>query len=137
MGNDEIIIIFQDLGQQIDVELNVFDNQDSSQVFLLICSDTEQRPGREGLEVATFEQKRQLIDLLDVRGKLAIENDEKVVYIKCILGQQLLSVARTSPLSSTGNRQQIYILTTKLMIGSKQGIPGAMVVATQVLASVM
>ena len=57
---------------------------------------------RDGLETATFEQKRQLIDLLDVRGKLAIENDEKVVYVKCILGQQLLSVARTSHLSSTG-----------------------------------
>jgi len=57
---------------------------------------------REGLDIATFEQKRQVIDMLDVRGKLAIENDEKVVYVKCILGQQLLSVARTSPLSSTG-----------------------------------
>jgi hypothetical protein len=57
---------------------------------------------RYGLEAATFEQKRHVIDLLDVRGTLAIENDEKVVYVKCHLGQQLLSVARTSPLSSTG-----------------------------------
>ena len=57
---------------------------------------------RDGLDTATFEQKRQLIDMLDVRGKLAIENDEKVVYVKCILGQQLLSVARTSHSSSTG-----------------------------------
>jgi hypothetical protein len=52
---------------------------------------------REGLENATVEQKRQIIDMLDVRGKLSIENEEKVVYVKCILGQQLLSVARTSP----------------------------------------
>jgi len=57
---------------------------------------------REGLENATFEQKRQLIDMLDVRGKLAIENDEKVVYVKCFLGQQLLSVARTSPSLNIG-----------------------------------
>ena len=28
-------------------------------------------------------QKRQIMDILDVRGKLAIENDEKVVYVKC------------------------------------------------------
>jgi len=41
-------------------------------------------------------QKRQIMDILDVRGKLAIENDEKVVYVKCHLGQQLLSVAQTS-----------------------------------------
>ena len=57
---------------------------------------------RPSLEDTDFEQKRQIIDMLDVRGKLAIENDEKVVYVKCILGQQLLSVARTSPLSNTG-----------------------------------
>ncbi len=54
------------------------------------------------LDNATFEQQRQLIDMLDVRGKLAIENNEKVVYVKCILGQQLLSVARTSPSLNTG-----------------------------------
>jgi hypothetical protein len=57
---------------------------------------------RHGLEVATFEQKRQVIDLLDVRGTLAIENEEKVVYVRCLLGQQLLSVTRILPLSSIG-----------------------------------
>jgi hypothetical protein len=35
--------------------------------------------------------------MLDVRGTLAIENEEKVVYVKCHLGQQLVSVARTLP----------------------------------------
>ena len=49
------------------------------------------------LENTTFEQKRQIIDMLDVRGTLAIEDEEKVVYVKCVIGQQLLSVARTSP----------------------------------------
>jgi site-specific DNA recombinase len=57
---------------------------------------------REGLENANFEQKRKIVEMLDVRGKLSIENEEKVVYVKCILGQQLLSVARTSHLSNTG-----------------------------------
>ena len=55
---------------------------------------------RHGLEVATFEQKRHVIDLLDVCGTLTTENEEKVVYLKCLLGQQLLSVARISRLSS-------------------------------------
>lgn len=67
------------------------------------------------LENPIFEQKRQLIDMLDVRGKLAIENEEKVVYVKCILGQQLLSVARTSPLSTTGNRQQPIVIRARLV----------------------
>ena len=54
------------------------------------------------LESATFEQMRQLIDMLDVHGTLAIKNEGKVVYVKCHLGQQLLSVAQTSHLSSIG-----------------------------------
>ena len=52
---------------------------------------------RDRLENATLEQKRQLIELLDVRGTLAIENEEKVIYVKCHLGQQLVSAARTLP----------------------------------------
>ncbi len=59
-------------------------------------------------ECTTFEQKLQVIDMLDVRGTLAIENDEKVVYVKCILGQQLLSVARTSPLSNIGAIETMF-----------------------------
>jgi hypothetical protein len=56
----------------------------------------------EGLDHATFEDKRQCFDLLDVRCKLAIENGEKVVYAKCKIGEQRLSVAPISPLSNTG-----------------------------------
>lgn len=56
----------------------------------------------EGLENASFEQRWHVVDLLDVRGKLAIENEEKVIYVKCIIGQQLLSVALTSHSSNTG-----------------------------------
>jgi site-specific DNA recombinase len=52
---------------------------------------------RDRLDETSFEVKRQIIEFLDVRGKLAIENDEKVVYVKCHLGQQRLSVVRTSP----------------------------------------
>jgi site-specific DNA recombinase len=74
---------------------------------------------RDGLDTATFEQKRQLIDMLDVRGKLAIENDEKVVYVKCILGQQLLSVARTSPWQSNHKGQPIMINARLVVRGNR------------------
>ena len=57
---------------------------------------------REGLDAATFEDKQRYFTLLDVRGKLAIENSEKVVYIKCKIGKQRVSVAVTSHSSSTG-----------------------------------
>jgi len=51
---------------------------------------------RDGLDNATFEDKRQYFDLLDVRAKLAIENDEKVAYVSCQFGKQRVSVAATS-----------------------------------------
>jgi uncharacterized protein YhaN len=55
-----------------------------------------------GLDNATFEDKRKYFDWLQVRGKLAVENDEKVVYAKCRIGEQRLSVVATSPSSNTG-----------------------------------
>jgi hypothetical protein len=70
------------------------------------------------LETATFEQKRQIIDMLDVRGTLAIENEEKVVYVKCILGQQLLSVARILPLSSNHKGTQITVRARLVIVKS-------------------
>jgi hypothetical protein len=60
-----------------------------------------------------FEQQRKLIELLEVRVKLAIENDERVDYGKCHPGQQQRSVVRISPLSNTGNRQQPNITTAR------------------------
>ena len=53
---------------------------------------------RQGIQVADFETKRRIIDLLDVRGKLAIENEEKVVHVICKLEKQQRSLVQTSPL---------------------------------------
>lgn len=57
---------------------------------------------RVGLENATFEDKRRYFDLLDVHGKLAVENDERVIYITCLIGKQRLVQMQTSPSSNTG-----------------------------------
>jgi len=43
----------------------------------------------------TFDDKRQILDLLDVRGKLAVENGGKVVYVKCLIARQQLLVVTT------------------------------------------
>lgn len=56
----------------------------------------------EGLDNATFEDKRRYFDLLDVRGKLAYENGEKVIYVECLIGKQRLVQMPTSPLLNTG-----------------------------------
>ena len=61
-----------------------------------------------------------LSDLLDVRGTLAIANEEKVVNVKCLLGQQLLSVARTSPWRSNHKGHPILIKARLCLGGMRQ-----------------
>jgi hypothetical protein len=51
---------------------------------------------RDRVDTASFEEKRQLLELLDVRGKLAVENDEKVVHVTCLIKLQPVSLALTS-----------------------------------------
>ena len=57
---------------------------------------------RTGLDNATFEDKRRYFDLLDVRGKLAVENNEKVAYLSCKIGKQRVVQMPISHLSNTG-----------------------------------
>ncbi len=42
---------------------------------------------RDGLDCADFATKRQIIELLDIRAKVAFENGEKVIYLKCLIVQ--------------------------------------------------
>jgi site-specific DNA recombinase len=78
------------------IQTQVISDDDIAEIEAF-CADIRLR-----IDNPSFEVQRQIVEFLDVRGKLAIENDEKVVYVKCHLGQQRLSVARTSPLSSFG-----------------------------------
>jgi hypothetical protein len=52
---------------------------------------------RNGLDNATFEDKRRYMDLLDLRCTLALEDQEKVAYLICKLGAQRRSLVQTSP----------------------------------------
>ena len=40
---------------------------------------------RIGLDHADLKTKKQFIELLDIRGKIAFENGEKVLYLKCLI----------------------------------------------------
>jgi site-specific DNA recombinase len=64
--------------------------------------ETVVREIAEGLDGATFADKRRYFDLLDVRATFAVEDGGKVAYVKCRLGQQRLSVVPISPLLSIG-----------------------------------
>ena len=97
--NDRIAELERDLAEMIrkQAELTSYlvpvDLPDENvEVIKSFCSEV-----RDGLDNATFEDKRQYIDLLDVRCTLALEDQEKVAYVKCKLGAQRLSVALTSP----------------------------------------
>ena len=70
------------------------------------------------LDMATFEGKRRILDMLDVRGTLAIENDERVLYVSCLIAPQQVSLALTSHWRCTGNRQQLYVLTARLVVNN-------------------
>jgi len=57
---------------------------------------------RNGLDQADFNIKRRIVDLLDIRGEIAVENGEKVIYLKCLICPQPVSPLLISPLSSIG-----------------------------------
>ena len=54
------------------------------------------------LNIATFADKRHILDLLDVRGTLAIENGERIIYVQCLIAPQPVSLVLTSHSLNTG-----------------------------------
>jgi hypothetical protein len=59
--------------------------------------------------------------MLDVRGTLAIENDEKVIYVSCLISPEPVSLVLTSPLSNNHNRHPIIITARLLVSNPKAG----------------
>jgi site-specific DNA recombinase len=70
---------------------------------------------RHGLDQADFNTKRQIIELLDVRGKVAFENNEKVLYIKCLITQQQVSLQAISPWRCNPQGAQ-YLVSARLVM---------------------
>jgi ribosomal protein S15P/S13E len=60
----------------------------------------------EGLEIAgqDFDARRKMIDLLEVRVTLAQEDEEKVVYVRCLIDETKLSIAPKSTGSTIRSR---------------------------------
>jgi hypothetical protein len=75
---------------------------------------------RDRVDIASFEEKRQLLELLDVRGKLAVENDEKVVHVTCLIKLQPVSLARTSHWRCNHKGTQ-YLVAATLIIPAYGG----------------
>jgi hypothetical protein len=70
---------------------------------------------REGLEAATFADKWRYFELLDVRGKMAVEDNERVICASCKLGKRRLSHMPISLWSSNHNVTPV-VITARLVI---------------------
>jgi hypothetical protein len=74
----------------------------------------------EGID-KSFERRRQLIELLDVWVTLTVEEGQKVAYARCMLGENLLSIASTDSCAGSHNKQKPLVLTARLPLDSAQG----------------
>jgi hypothetical protein len=64
---------------------------------------------RQCLEKADFKTKTQIIQLLDISGKVAFEKNERILYLKCLIvpsgPQQVLRM----PISCSSNTEETAI----------------------------
>ncbi len=49
-----------------------------------------------GFQYFTREEKRRTYELLDLQARLAVEDGLKVVYVRCVLNQQRLSIQHSN-----------------------------------------
>jgi hypothetical protein len=59
----------------------------------------------EGMDNFTRDEKRETFDLLDLHGRFAIEDGEKVVYVECILDARCLTLKSSKCNSGIANRR--------------------------------
>ena len=80
--------------QAVDPTINVVGQRGGSATI-----ENFARKVSAGLEIADqdFEARRQIIGLLDVRVTLAIEDGEKIAYLRCLLDEASLPIESTSP----------------------------------------
>ena len=73
---------------------------------------------RVGLENADYKTKRQIIELLDICGKVAFENEKKVLYLKCLINpkEQLPRLPMQISPSSSLHWQNSLELTARLVV---------------------
>ncbi len=62
---------------------------------------------RMGLDNADFEARRHLIHLLDVQLTLNVEDNQRAAYVRCILGDNLLTVSTALQAWANGKKNKI------------------------------
>ena len=76
---------------------------------------------RTGLEQADFNAKRQIIELLDIRGKIAFENGQKVVYLKCLIEPKEQQQRLPIQILRSASTHTVYTveLTARIILGQE------------------
>ena len=74
---------------------------------------------RIGFDHADFKTKRQIIELLDIRGKIAFENGQKVLYLKCLIDPKEQQRRLPIQISHSSSSHTAYIieLTKRAVLG--------------------
>ena len=77
---------------------------------------------RKGLDKADFNVKRQIIQLFDIRGKIAFENGERVLYLKCLIEpREPQAVSRVLTSHWRCNLKGTHYLVTARLVLPKSG----------------
>lgn len=84
-----------------------------------------------------FAARRRIIDLLDVRGSLTLENGERVLYTQCILGEKSASIVPMPPLRRLSRPESFTIESTSGCRGEPNRQLGVRVAARLVLPAAM
>ena len=71
----------------------------------------------EGLSFADedFETQQRVIEILDVRAILAVEDGERIAYLRCMLGGDSLSIGSTTTNSNKHNMQP-FVITNRIVL---------------------
>ena len=97
---DKKLAELEDAKTRIEAEILEVESQIThipSEEEISSISDLIQQVG-ERLSMVTFEDKRSIVDLLDVTAILVYEDGERTVMMECLIGENIVSL--TSPISS-------------------------------------
>ena len=90
----------EDAKTRIEAEIQEVESQITnipSEEDITSISDLIQQVG-ERLSMVTFEDKRSIVDLLDVTAILDYEDGERTIMMECLIGENIVSL--TSPISN-------------------------------------
>ena len=83
-----------------------------------IVEFAEAMAGKLRVADRAFDARRHIVELLDAQARLEPGDEQMVIRVSCVLGDDVLSVASTSSAPTRHNVQKPLILTTRIVLDS-------------------